>query len=55
MYGNVWEWCLDNWHDNYDGAPNDGSGWIEGEENTLRILRNGCWAWFSGNDHAALS
>ncbi|HEV2764745.1 MAG TPA: SUMF1/EgtB/PvdO family nonheme iron enzyme, partial [Pyrinomonadaceae bacterium] len=26
--GNVWEWCLDNWHDNYNGAPADGSGWV---------------------------
>ena len=24
MHGNVWEWCEDDWHDNYDGAPIDG-------------------------------
>ncbi|GBF82270.1 serine/threonine protein kinase [Aphanothece sacrum FPU1] len=29
MHGNVWEWCLDPWHDNYNGAPNDGSVWDE--------------------------
>lgn len=29
MHGNVWEWCLDIWHENYNGAPTDGSAWIE--------------------------
>ncbi|HAC65819.1 MAG TPA: hypothetical protein DCF68_20385 [Cyanothece sp. UBA12306] len=32
MHGNVWEWCQDDWHDNYDGAPTDGSAWIDGNE-----------------------
>jgi formylglycine-generating enzyme required for sulfatase activity len=29
MHGNVWEWCQDDWHDNYEGAPTDGSAWVE--------------------------
>ncbi|NET80815.1 MAG: formylglycine-generating enzyme family protein [Moorea sp. SIO1F2] len=32
MHGNVWEWCLDDWHDNYEGAPTDGSAWIDKNE-----------------------
>jgi len=43
MHGNVWEWCLDHWHDNYQGAPTDGSAWIEGGNSILRLLRGGSW------------
>ena len=24
IHGNVWEWCADDWHKNYQGAPSDG-------------------------------
>ncbi|WP_375341956.1 formylglycine-generating enzyme family protein [Okeania sp. SIO3B5] len=43
MHGNVWEWCLDTWHDNYNGAPNDGSVWERGESINQRIIRGGSW------------
>ncbi|MEB3355346.1 MAG: SUMF1/EgtB/PvdO family nonheme iron enzyme [Synechococcales bacterium] len=43
MHGNVWEWCLDHWHENYEGAPTDGSAWIEGGDSTRRLLRGGSW------------
>ncbi|NJR73657.1 MAG: formylglycine-generating enzyme family protein [Scytonema sp. CRU_2_7] len=43
MHGNVWEWCLDTWHDNYDGAPSDGSAWLSENDNQFRVLRGGSW------------
>lgn len=43
MYGNVWEWCQDYWHDNYKGAPTDGSAWIIDFDKDRRVLRGGPW------------
>jgi formylglycine-generating enzyme required for sulfatase activity len=44
MHGNVWEWCEDNWHENYENAPNDGSAWINlRENNNTYVLRGGSW------------
>ncbi|MEM9264683.1 MAG: formylglycine-generating enzyme family protein [Cyanobacteria bacterium P01_F01_bin.13] len=42
MHGNVWEWCQDVWHPNYNGAPTDGSAWTTGDD-TYRVLRGGSW------------
>ncbi len=45
MHGNVWEWCQDHFHPSYEGAPTDGSAWLDetpsGEER--RLLRGGSW------------
>ena len=46
MHGNVWEWCLDQWHDSYEGAPSDGQAWIinnNNNDNHSRLLRGGSW------------
>ena len=43
MHGNVREWCADEWHQNYAGAPTDGSVWLNGEKD-YSPLRGGSWA-----------
>lgn len=43
MHGNVWEWVADSWHDNYDGAPSDGSVWETEGKNDARLLRGCSW------------
>ncbi len=45
MHGNVWEWCADHFHDNYDGAPTDASAWlsVNDNDNRYRLLRGGSW------------
>ena len=42
MHGNVWEWVEDCWNDDYEGAPLDGSAWLQGEC-VVRVLRGGSW------------
>ena len=44
--GNVWEWVQDCWHNNYSGAPTDGSAWFEasGGDCGRRVVRGGSWA-----------
>ena len=43
FHGNVWEWCQDDWHENYNGAPEDGSAWLENIGTTTKIVRGGSW------------
>ena len=43
MVGNVFEWVEDCVHNNYDGAPTDGSAWIEGGNCENRVDRGGAW------------
>ena len=53
MHGNIWEWCQDHWHDNYEGAPTNGSAWLTDDENARRILRGGSWFTYPRNCRSA--
>jgi formylglycine-generating enzyme required for sulfatase activity len=43
MHGNVWEWCEDDYHSSYSGAPVNGSAWIDTPRAALRVFRGGGW------------
>jgi formylglycine-generating enzyme required for sulfatase activity len=53
MSGNVWEWCEDKWHENYEGAPNDGKPWLEEDNKHPRVVRGGSWN--ENNDNCRVS
>jgi formylglycine-generating enzyme required for sulfatase activity len=57
MHGNVWEWCEDDWHSNYEGAPTDGSAWIDAKSKesnkTKHPLRGGSWLYNPPNCRSA--
>ncbi|MEB3220013.1 MAG: formylglycine-generating enzyme family protein [Nostocales cyanobacterium 94392] len=58
MHGNVLEWCLDDWHNNYEGAPTNGSAWVKTENrsknnNRYQVLRGGSWNYYPGNCRSA--
>jgi len=38
MAGNVWEWCSNNWRDDYRGGANS-----VGTPSQFRAIRGGCW------------
>jgi formylglycine-generating enzyme required for sulfatase activity len=43
MIGNVWEWTADCAHTTYDGAPRDGSSWVDNNGCSSRVARGGSW------------
>ncbi len=58
MSGNVWEWCEDDWHTDYTGAPTGGQAWVDSPRDFYRVLRGGsgshndnyCRSAYRGND-----
>ncbi|MEH2350157.1 MAG: SUMF1/EgtB/PvdO family nonheme iron enzyme [Nostoc sp.] len=53
MHGNVLEWCQDVYNDNYQGAPKDGSAWLTGKDNNMKLLRGGSWIFNAWNCRSA--
>nr|WP_238553691.1 bifunctional serine/threonine-protein kinase/formylglycine-generating enzyme family protein [Fortiea contorta] len=53
MCGNVWEWCQDEWHKNYNGSPTDGGAWLVDSNNNYRLLRGGSWTYSPKNCRSA--
>jgi formylglycine-generating enzyme required for sulfatase activity len=51
MHGNVYDWCSDKWHENYNGAPTDGSSWDTGTDN-CRVARGGSWDYDAAGSRA---
>jgi formylglycine-generating enzyme required for sulfatase activity len=47
MHGNVWQWVEDCFHDSYQGAPSDGSAWVEQCSTSMlrgtRVIRGASW------------
>jgi formylglycine-generating enzyme required for sulfatase activity len=43
MHGNAFEWVEDPWHGNYNGAPTDGSAWLQDGDDSRRVARGGSW------------
>ena len=39
MHGNVYEWCLDDWHENYQNAPVDGRPWFNNSKYEQLFIR----------------
>jgi len=51
LHGNVWEWCLDEWHEDYSSKPdslkrngNEAWGDINENDNRYHLLRGGSWS-----------
>jgi formylglycine-generating enzyme required for sulfatase activity len=53
MHGNVEEWCLDDEHENYLGAPEDGSPWGFGKSKSRMVRGGHCGAGEAGCRSAA--
>lgn len=53
MHGNVQEWVEDVWHDDYNGAPTDGSAWVKDDLEGKRVIRGGHFSAHPGRIRSA--
>ncbi len=61
VHGNVFEWCEDDWHDDYEGAPTDGSAWTRRgrlwgwskSASSNKVVRGGSWSNYPDNCRSA--
>jgi len=53
MHGNIMETCGDEWHENYNGAPNDGSVWLGPSSLGNYVARSGSWDLVSGTSRSS--
>jgi formylglycine-generating enzyme required for sulfatase activity/Tfp pilus assembly protein PilF len=53
MHGNVWEWCEDVWHRDYNSALTDGSVWLSGGDSSRRMLRGGSFIFYARDCRSA--
>jgi formylglycine-generating enzyme required for sulfatase activity len=42
MHGNLWEWCADNWLEDYSSSPRDDSA-FQKKDDPYRVARGGSW------------
>jgi formylglycine-generating enzyme required for sulfatase activity len=54
LAGNVWEWVEDDWHNDYTGAPADGSAWVDSPRGSGRVHRGGSFVDDAGALRASL-
>jgi formylglycine-generating enzyme required for sulfatase activity len=43
MHGNLWQWCADAWHADYEGAPAGDGAWDTRGDPDGRVVRGGSW------------